>query len=160
MNITIKKMETEEEIKGKAFVHWSSWHDSYPGLVNQQYLDNLTLQKCETIAFEWPDNIIIAKDQNCVIGFIGYGDQGKELPDYGEIFSLYVLHEYRGKGVGRRLMEAAFEKLDERKRICLWVLKENKRAINFYQKIGFRPDGTEKLSASVAAVGIRMILIR
>ena len=26
MNITIKKMETQEEIKGKAFVHWRSQH--------------------------------------------------------------------------------------------------------------------------------------
>ena len=42
MDIEIKKMQTDEEKKGKAFVHWRSWHTAYPGLVNREYLDNLT----------------------------------------------------------------------------------------------------------------------
>ena len=47
MNIIIKRMETDEEIKGKAFVHWKAWHEAYPDLVSQEYLDNLTYEKCE-----------------------------------------------------------------------------------------------------------------
>lgn len=42
MNIIIKRMETDEEIRGKAFVHWKAWHEAYPGLISQEYLDNLT----------------------------------------------------------------------------------------------------------------------
>ena len=45
MNIIIKRMETDEEIKGKAFVHWKAWHEAYPDLVSQEYLDNLTYEK-------------------------------------------------------------------------------------------------------------------
>ena len=30
MNIEIKKMESDEEIKGKAYVHWKSWQDAFP----------------------------------------------------------------------------------------------------------------------------------
>lgn len=44
--------------------------------------------------------------------------------------------------------------------ICLWVLKENKRAIRFYQKCGFDSDGEEIYSTTVAASEIRMILKR
>ena len=51
MNIVIKKMETDAEIKGKAYVHWKSWQEAYSGIVDQRYLDSLTLDKCEKIAF-------------------------------------------------------------------------------------------------------------
>jgi hypothetical protein len=40
-------METEDEIKGKAYVHWRAWHEAYPDLVSQEYLNQLTLEKCE-----------------------------------------------------------------------------------------------------------------
>ncbi len=45
LNITIKPMESENEIKGKAYVHWKGWHEAYSGIVNQAYLDNFTLEK-------------------------------------------------------------------------------------------------------------------
>lgn len=158
MDIPIKEMETEEEIRGKAHVYWSAWHDTYPGLVSQEYLEKLTPEVCEKMAFDWSDGILIAKDRERVIGFVGYSDQSRDLPDCGEIFALYVLREERGKGIGCRLLEAALERLNGHERVCLWVVKGNERAIRFYRKHGFQPDGAEKLAASVAAVGIRMIV--
>lgn len=160
MNIIIKKMETDDEIKGKAFVHWKSWHEAYPGLVDQEYLDALTLEKCEKIAYSWPNNLIVAKHEGRVIGFIGYGDRGNEAPNTGEIFALYVLSEYYGKGVAQQLMKTGLEQLNNYSQICLWVLKENKRAIRFYQKCGFIPDGQELNSPNIGATEIRMVLAR
>ena len=159
MDIEIKKMETEDETRGKAFVHWRSWHDTYPGLVSQEYLDKLTLEKCEEIAFSWPDNLLVAKDKERVVGFVGYG-QSTEEPEDGEIFALYVLSGYLGTGIGKRLMNAGLEKLKEYPKIHVWLLKENRRAFRFYEKCGFLPDGNEKMSPSVGAVGIRMTLNR
>ena len=98
MDIIIKRMETDEEIKGKAFVHWKAWHEAYPDLVSQEYLDNLTYEKCESMAFSWRDNLIVAIDGNKVIGFVGYGNCGEESPNAGEIFALYILSEWRRKG--------------------------------------------------------------
>ena len=158
MNITIKKMESEEEIKGKAFVAWRAWHETYPGLVSQEYLDNLTLEKCEEVAFRLTDGFLVAKDKGRVIGFIGYGVNEDGNSETGEIFALYILSEYYGKGVGSQLMEAALKQLDRYSKVCLWVLKNNKRAIRFYQKCGFYPDGEEKFSPRVSATGIRMTL--
>lgn len=76
MGIILKKMETDEEIKGKAYVHWKSWHEAYVGIVSQEYLDKLTLEKCEKMAFSWSDNTIVAKENGNVIGFVCYGDRG------------------------------------------------------------------------------------
>lgn len=160
MNVIIKKMETDDEIRGKAFVHWKSWHEAYPGLVDQGYLDSLTLEKCEKMAYSWPNNLIVAKHEGRVIGFVGYGDRGDEAPDTGEIFALYVLSAYYGKGVAQQLMEAGLGQLQNYPQVCLWVLKENKRAIRFYQKCGFAPDGEEMFSQSCGATEIRMILTR
>ena len=73
-------METEDEIRGKAFVHWRSCHEAYPGLVSWDYLDNFTLERAEKMAFSWTDGILVAKDGGRVIGFVGYGDRGEEAP--------------------------------------------------------------------------------
>ncbi len=152
-------METEEETMGKAYVHWRSWHATYPGLVSPAYLNALTLEKCEEIARRWPDNILVAKDGVRVVGFVGYGESTEDA-GAGEIYALYVLPEYCGTGVGLTLMRAGLERLGAYPRVYVWLLKENRRAFRFYQKCGFSPDGKEKLSPSVDAVGIRMVLDR
>ena len=157
MAIAIKPMETDEEIKGKAFVHWKCWQETYPGLVSQEYLDKFTLEKSEERAFLWRDNILVAKEGDRVIGFVGYGGHGPEEPDMGEVFALYVLPEYHGTGVGRQLMDAALEKLAAYPKICLWAVKGNGRAVRFYEKNGFRLTGEEKTVSSISADGVRMV---
>ena len=159
MTITIKKMETEEEIRGKALVVWTCWHDAYEGIISKEYLDALSLEKCEDVAFRWPDNILIAKNDDRVIGFTGYGTR-PDVPDVGEIFSMYVLPEYYGKGVSRLLMEARLEKLSQYNDVTLWVLKENHRAIRFYEKCGFTADGSELFEPRLKATEIRMVYRR
>ena len=57
-------------------------------------------------------------------------------------------------------MEAGLERLRDCPEVCLWVLKENKRAIRFYEKCLFRPDGTEEYHANISAEEIRMTLER
>ena len=157
MPITIKPMETDEEIKGKAFVHWKCWQETYPGLVSQEYLEKLTPEKCEEMAFRWRDNILVAKEGDRVIGFVGYGSSGPDAPDTGEVFALYVLPEYHGVGVGRQLMDAALERLASYPKICLWAVKGNGRAVRFYEKCGFRLTGEEVYRQSISAYGIRML---
>ena len=151
----IKRMETDDEIRGKACVHWSAWHDAYPGLVSAAFLEKMMPEACERIAFNWRDGVLVAKDGDCVVGFAGYGEQ-RDAPGTGGIFALYVLKEYRGQGVGRQLMDAALEKLKGYGKVCLWVLKENERAIAFYRKCGFVPDGEEKYEEGIGAWEIRM----
>ncbi len=160
VRIVIKDMETDEEVRGKAYVHWCSWQETYPGMMDGAYLAARTLEKCEEKAFRWRDGILVAKDGERVAGFVGFGAAGDSLPDAGEVFALYVLPEYCGQGVGGALMDAALERLRQYRRVCLWVLKENARAIRFYEKRGFRRDGAEKYSETVGAVGIRMVLQR
>ncbi len=158
----IKEMESDEEINGKGYVHYKSWHETYTGLVNTEYMEKLTLEKCTEIAHKFRDNIIVAKNGNQVIGFVGYGTYRDDtLPDHGEIFAIYVLKEYQSEKVGYELMKAALEKLSDYKRIAVWVLKGNDRAIGFYKKYGFRFDGMEaEIMLGTPSTELRMIYER
>lgn len=160
MEIVIKPMESDSEIRGKAYVHWKSWQDAYSGLVDQAYLDKLTLEKCTDIAFRWPDNLLVAKENDMVVGFVGYGAyRDDSLLETGEIYAIYILKEYYDQKVGYRLMSAAIEKLYEYRKIAVWVLEGNHRAIKFYESCGFQFDGTEKqIELGTVNTEIRMIL--
>ena len=159
--ITIKKMETDEEIRGKGFVHYKAWQEAYTGLIEQSCLDKMSQEKCVEIAYKWPDNLLVAKDNGRVVGFVGYGEcRNEDMADAGEIFAIYILSEYYGKGVGRALMDAALELLPQ-KRVAVWVLQGNKRAIRFYQKCGFTADGKSEIKNLGAPITeIRMVLNR
>ena len=144
MSITIAPMTTEADMLGKAYVHWKSWQETYCGLIDDGYLDNvMTLAKCETIARRFPQNLWVAKDGERVVGFVGCGP-AQEGDDDGEVYSIYVLRDYQGRGVGRALMQTAMEQLRGYARVVLWVLRGNERAIHLYRRCGFALDGEEK----------------
>ena len=145
MKIIIKTMETPEEIEGKSLVHWQTWREAYDDLLPANYQETMTLEKCRFFSQKYPENTLIAMDGKKVVGFISYGNYRDETIRAGEIIALYVLKDYYGKGVSKQLMHAAFVALDQFSEIYLWVLKENKRAIAFYQKMGFTFDGQEKI---------------
>ena len=145
MVITVKQMETPEEIEGKSLVHWQTWREAYDDLLPAEFQETLTLEKCRFFSQKYPENTLIAMDGKKVVGFISYGNYRDETIQAGEIIALYVLKDYYGKGVSKQLMHAAFVALDQFSEIYLWVLKDNKRAIAFYQKMGFTFDGQEKI---------------
>ena len=145
MKIIIKTMETPEEIEGKSLVHWQTWREAYDNLLPAEYQDTMTLDRCRFFSQKYPENTLIAMDGKKVVGFISYGNYRDETIQAGEIIALYVLKDYYGKGVSKQLMHAAFVALDQFSEIYLWVLKDNKRAIAFYQKMGFTFDGQEQI---------------
>lgn len=161
-DIIITQMKTEDEISGKAYVHYKAWHETYSGLIDSDYMKTVTLEKCNNIAHRWLDNIMVAKNSDRVIGFIGYGAyRDTTLPDYGEIYAIYVLEEYHHKKVGYALMNEAFNKLSGFKKIAVWVLKGNEKAIRFYKKYGFHFDGVEQeIMLGTANMESRMIYER
>ncbi|HFR3774442.1 TPA: N-acetyltransferase family protein [Streptococcus suis] len=143
----IKQMETEEEILGKAYVHWKSWQEAYVDLLPQEFLKNTyTLERCQDWAVRYPQNILVALVDEQVVGFACYGASSQEdLQEAGELYALYVLADYYDQGIGYQLMQAALEKLQSYETVSLWVLEGNTRAIAFYEKIGFQFDGVKKI---------------
>ena len=145
MNLTIKQMETPEEIESKSLVHWQTWREAYDDLLPAEFQETMTLERCRFFSQKYPENTLIAMDSMKVVGFISYGNFRDETIQAGEIIALYVLKDYYGKGIALKLMKEALTTLEQFSEIFLWVLKENKRAIAFYQKMGFTFDGQEKI---------------
>ena len=63
----------------------------------------------------------------------------EQLQGWGEIISIYLLPDYIGKGYGKILIDAVLSELKRQgyEDVFLWVLEENVRARNFYEKYGF-----------------------
>jgi GNAT superfamily N-acetyltransferase len=126
-------------------LHVDVWEDAYTGLMPQSVLDErrddvaARIERWRAIFAEerptW-----VAEDGSGLIGFSGSGpgrDNDVELDL--ELYALYVRAAYYGTGVGYALFEQAVGD-----RACyLWVLAGNERAIRFYERQGFRLDGTE-----------------
>ena len=145
MTVIIKSMETPEEIEGKSLVHWKAWREAYDDLLPAEFQETMTLERCRFFSQKYPENTLIAIVDMKVVGFISYGNYRDETIRAGEIIALYVLKDYYGKGIAQKLMKEALSTLEQFSEIFLWVLNENKRAIAFYQKMGFTFDGQEKI---------------
>ncbi|MBD3164279.1 GNAT family N-acetyltransferase [Candidatus Woesearchaeota archaeon] len=65
----------------------------------------------------------------------------------GYISNLYILKEYRKKGLGGKLIETALDwlKNNKTKHVSLEIHVDNKKALQLYRKFGFK-DYTVKLS--------------
>ena len=144
-SIIIKLAETDDELCGRGYVHCTSWQEAYRGIVCDRYLDTMTVEATTARARQFPENTLVAKDKDKVVGFAVYSkSRDEDLPDAGEVDAIYVLSEYYGKKIGYRLMNEACSRLSEYNTIFLWVFEKNERAIRFYHKLGFEFDGSKK----------------
>lgn len=60
MDITIKTMETAEEIEGKSRVHWQTWREAYDEILPAEFQEQMTLDKCRLYSQKYPENTLIA----------------------------------------------------------------------------------------------------
>src|SRR6056297_1864439 len=95
------------------------------------------------------DNCVffIAMERDKVIGMVNFvgGNRSRDMHD-GE-FGLSVHKDYFGRGIGSMLMDYLMrwgQKNPVIKRMTLFVMHSNKRAINLYQKFGFKIEGVRK----------------
>ena len=165
MSVDIVPMTSEDEVRGKAYVHFRAWKDAYRGLVDQGYLDARTLELSERFAlkaFKSGFATLLAKDGDRVVGFADYGPcRDEDLLEAGEVYAIYLLEPYYRQGIGTMLMRGALAHMAECSRVVVWVLEGNDRAISFYRSFGFAFDGRAKtLELGTPVTELRMTLRR
>lgn len=96
------------------------------------------------------DDIIVAKHQDAIIGYVNPVIDGNEA----WIGGLGVVPSFRGQGIGRRLMEAAEEgaRLRGVEEIILEVIEGNSAASRLYARLGYT-EARKYLSAEGKAAG-------
>lgn len=101
----------------------------------------------------------VAKEGEVIIGGAGiYPTEG--LPnDTCELVKMYLLKEYRGKGMGRNLIEKCIESAKELgyKNIYLETTPELNSAIKMYEKFGFLPIENRMGNSGHHSCGIFML---
>jgi ribosomal protein S18 acetylase RimI-like enzyme len=149
MNI---RQATISDSPGIARVHIDSWKTTYRGQIPSEHLNQLSIPVCIKKWEEWFSRdqlaVVIAEDSTGIHGFSGFGPcKDSDIPTgTGEVYSIYLLAESQGAGVGRNLWQAALQHLRERgfTQVVVWVLDTNLSARGFYERMGCTLDGGTK----------------
>jgi GNAT superfamily N-acetyltransferase len=127
-----------------ARVHVDSWHTTYKGLLPDEMLASLSVERRETYWLgvmsepDTPHFVYVAEVDGQVIGFASGGPERDNHPVYkGELYAIYLLEAYQGQGMGRALATTVVQRLLERgfANMLVWVLAGNP-AERFYAALG------------------------
>lgn len=128
---------------GLARVHVRSWRETYRGLLPADYLERMNVP---LYARRWRHQLTRSRPNELVLvaegpdGLIGYcaGAFDPGASTTAEVFTLYLLAEAQGFGLGRRLLAAAARVFRGQgaASLVLWVLSGNEPARQFYRHLG------------------------
>lgn len=108
------------------------------------YFGEMTVPKLMPLRADFIPDILVY-DDGVVKGFLHYGGD--------DVRRLYVEPVLQGQGIGAALLEYAIRELHVSR---LWALEKNERAIAFYARHGFRPNGERKLEEGTDEYLIRL----
>jgi ribosomal protein S18 acetylase RimI-like enzyme len=145
-----------------AYLHIEGWKGAYGGIVDQAYLDSLTLDKRIEDWKGWlaagESQVFLAEEEGQPAGFIVTGRTKTPPPGSSpirpshsaEIYALYLAPAFWRRGIGTKLFVHGLRQLKEGKHssVCLWVLDANARAKSFYEKLG-----GQKLGGKMIEIG-------
>lgn len=93
----------------------------------------------------------VAEEAGGIFGFLSFGpSRDEDRPGQSEVYTLYVVPEAWGRGVGSALMEV----LPATDPVSLWVAERNTRARSFYARHGFTPDGAREAGHHVPVIRV------
>lgn len=124
----------------------AAWRESYVGLVPDEVLAGLDARRPGQVA-RWEallhdgKYLWLAVEGDEVVGLASAGPRGDtDIDVWLELESLYLLDRVKGTGLAQALLHTTIGDADA----YLWVIEGNERAIAFYGKHGFEPDGSAK----------------
>ncbi len=160
-NDIIRKV-TIDDIPEMARINVECWKHNYKGIVAQDVLDDMSVEKhikrrTENFEEMQKDKVFYIKETDGkLVGFISWGlNDDPEAPYDNEITGLYVDTNQQGKKIGKELFEKILE--DELFKHCnsfyLRTLKDNLQSNHFYQKMWGKKFGTKKHKTWAILVG-------
>jgi GNAT superfamily N-acetyltransferase len=139
-----------------AEIHVASWRAAYKGLVQDEVLDGLSVERRED---GWKKrlseassrgSVLAAVEEGRVVGFASAGPPQEEDDagngSTGELYAIYLEPRAWGRGIGRALLAETASRLraDGFADAILWVVEGNDRTRRFYELAGWRADGGYK----------------
>lgn len=143
-----------DDAEGLGAAHVAAWQAAYPGLMPSGFLARLDPQargegwRRSIAAGDSAATVLVARIGDRVAGFASFGPPRDDVePGWGELWAINVHPEFWRQGVGRSLFAEAATGLAALgyRHGYLWVLQGNERAISFYRRMGWAPDGGTKI---------------
>jgi L-amino acid N-acyltransferase YncA len=135
------RQATISDASAIAKVHVDGWRSTYRGIVPDEYLDSLSYDdrtKRWKQTFELGKTVFVAQDEDGnIVGFANGGVERSGDPFYkGELYAIYLLKPFQGRGLGRQLVQAVLKDLEKSnlRSFLIWVLEENPSRY-FYEKL-------------------------
>ena len=131
------------DAKGIIEVNVKTWLTTYSGIMPQGILDhkkqtiNESIKQCEATV-EKDDNVLVALENEQIVGIASYGKaKSSENESTGELYSIYVLKDFQGRGIGEKLFKEVTNILSNTgyKEMVVTCLKQNPYN-KFYKKMG------------------------
>jgi GNAT superfamily N-acetyltransferase len=148
---------TPDDAYAIAAVHVAAWRETYRGIVPDDYLGSLSVERRERM---WSQILsdptattgvfVAGDDAGRVVGFASGGPRNAPGPAYapytGDLYAIYLLREAQGQGVGAALLRAVATWLADHdmRSMLVWVLAENPSR-GFYAARGGAPVGEEEI---------------
>ena len=135
-NMVIRSAE-KEDVRQIAEILVEDWQKAYRGIMDDAFLDAMTVENRYEIELRRFEKLIVAADGDTVLGY-AWPEEADEAPADCEVIALYVRYALRNRGVGKRLMQYAFDRFraEGRKKMIVWCLKENHESRKFYENVG------------------------
>jgi ribosomal protein S18 acetylase RimI-like enzyme len=89
----------------------------------------------EKLSAEDPNTLRLVAEVNGEV--VGHSRLYKMVQGPNKLQTIYVLPQYQGRGLGRKLAQQGLEWLGSDKDIALEVAQYNEQAIHFYESLGF-----------------------
>ncbi len=134
----------EADLGGLSKVFDASWREAYRGIIPGLALERLIAGRDAAWwrgALRRGRPVAVVETGDMLVGYASYGRvRSRALGAESEIDELYLLPEYQGVGLGRRLFRAVRNDLADHglARLGVWSLEDNARAGAFYERLGGR----------------------
>lgn len=137
----ICRFAQESDIESIAKIKVEGWQTAYRGIVDDEYLDALSVEKQSALLMKYPlSSFIVAERGGNAVGFcrISPGSHTDGVKLDCEIREIYIRPDLKRRGIGTMLFKYAVKEL-----ICrgytimsLCVFEKNASARKFYEKMG------------------------
>lgn len=166
--ITIRRARPADAV-AIAAVHVAAWRSAYPGILPDAFLSKLSVPRQaayydQAIRGGGGVHVAVASGADVPLGsnprVVGFatnararGPASARTLGEGEIETLYVLDDWRDRGLGRGLMRAAAAHLADAgcRSAFLWVLRDNPSRW-FYERLAGKPVATSTTQVAGRAV--------
>lgn len=138
---------TVVDARSMATVQVKGWQTTYEEIVPDEFLNSMSIEdhaermKVGLENKERRQTFFVAENEKSeVVAYIVGGETrfSEKYPEYdGELYAIYSLKEYRGQGIGKKLVQLLVDWLQENgfNQMIVWVLADNS-AKYFYKALG------------------------